>query len=133
MDNKLFHALVRKEEQNLNQRQRDRDAAVKQGLPDPTFWQPLTEPYAFMATLRTHDGQQLGGAISPQNFQLAARNLIGINGTPTHRLATEEEMAEFWKSQAQRRAEGEAREDKLARRDRVVVTSVAPAPREKAA
>jgi len=133
MDNKLFHALVRGEEQGFYQRQRERKAAVDRGEKDSCFWQPLEEPFAFMATRRMQDGQQRGGAISPQNFQLAARNLNGINGTPTHEIANEAQMAEFWKSQAQRKAEGEAREDKLARRDRVVVTSVAPAPRERAA
>ena len=133
MDNKQFWALVAEKEKELYAGQRSRQALVAQGVKDPSPHQPISEPFAWAITEKLVDGLQAGGAVVPLAFALLAKNLVGQNGNKTHRLATEEEMAEFWKSQSQRKAEGEAKEDRLARRDRVVVTSVAPAPRERAA
>jgi hypothetical protein len=132
MDNKTFWADVAEEKRKLYAAQAERQALVARSEKDPTPSQPLTEPFAWAVTLPLRGGAQVGGAIVPLAFEVLARNIVGPNGHPTHRLASESEMAAFRADEAGRRAAIQKEKDREQNRTSISVQPVPPAARERA-
>ncbi len=129
MDIRQFWALVAEEKKKLYASQAERQALIARGEKDPSPHQPLTEPFAWSVTLPLRDGMQVGGRIGPLSFEVLAKNIIGLNGQSTHRLATETEMIDFHADEARRRGEIQKAKDREQNRTSINVQPVPPAAR----
>jgi hypothetical protein len=124
-----FWADVNKEKAKLYADQATRQSLVSRGEPDPSPWQPLSEPFAWSVTLPVRGGVQKGGAIVPLSFEILARNIVGPNGHALNRLATEAEMIEFHADEAGRRIAIQRDKDREQNRTSINVQPVSPAAR----
>ena len=134
MDAKTAWGLKRAKQDEITAWRARRQAAVARGEKDSDPHQPLHESWVWAKTLKLIDGMQVGGRITPlsdENFSIGA---VGIRtGHATHELASVSDMETFWKQEEVEKQNLLAQQDKLERRDRIVVAATPAAPRGKTA
>lgn len=130
MDSKTAWNLKKVKEDELRAWREKRQALVASGQPDPDAHQPLRESWVWCKTVKLLDGSQIGGAICPLSDANFAIGATGIRtGHATFELASASDMEAFWKQEERTKVEMRAQQDRLEKRDRVLVAAVPPATR----
>jgi hypothetical protein len=133
MDSKTAWGLKRSKQDEVTTWRARRQAAVARGERDGDGHQPLHEAWVWTKTLKLLDGMQVGGRITPMSDEQFAICAVGLRtGHPTHELASAADMEAFWRQEEIERQNLVAAQDRLERRDRIVVAATPAAPRKAA-
>src|SRR5262249_24515539 len=113
----IFWGLIEEKRRELIQEYvANRKAKIAAGEPDPYPQQPKDYQGLFLVTIQLPkivDPDSRGGQITCCNFALAARKIVGENNTPTHVVASTEQIERYFVEARERITAARKNEDML--------------------